>query len=104
MLVVAGVTLPLVTELFGILVDLRHANLNAESDTEVVKQSTSIAIATFFGMGGSLAMIGVATVLTFVVGQIAALAVADLVLVLLAGGLYLRFVKVCEKEFSRLQS
>ncbi len=104
LLVVAGITLPLVTELFGILTDLRYANFNAETDTEVVKQSTSVMVATFVGLGGSMVVIGVTVAMTFVTGQIVALAVMDAILVAVFGGLYLYFAKTCEKKFSRLQS
>ena len=104
LLIVAGIMLPLAVELFGILVNLKHAKFDAENDTEIVKQSTSIAIATFVGLGGSMVVIGVVVALTFAVGQTLALAVIDAVLVLLFGGLYLYFAKTCEEKFKALSA
>ena len=104
LLVAAGLALPAITELFGILVDLKHAKFDAENDTEVVKQSTSTMIATFFGLGGSMVLIGVMSSLTFIVGQLLGLAVVDGVLILALGLMYLHFAQICEERFSRLQS
>lgn len=104
LLVIAGLVLPAITELFGLLVDLKHANFNAETDAEIVKQSTGSMISTFFGLGGSMVVIGVAVALTFMVGQIVALAAVDGLLVVACLGLYFHFVKVCETRFKELQA
>ena len=104
LLVVAGVVLPAITELFGILVDLKHAKFDAETDVEIVKQSTGSMISTFFGLGGSMAVIGFAAVLVFTVGQMLALAVVDVILVAAFLGLYLHFAKICEARFKNLQA
>ena len=104
LLIVAGVALPAITELFGILVDLKHANFNAETDVEIVKQGTGSMISTFFGLGGSMVVIGFTAVLVFIVGQTAALAVVDAVLVAVLAGLYYHFAKTCEARFKELQA
>ncbi len=104
LLIIAGLVLPAITELFGILVDLKHAIFNAETDTEVVKQSTGSMISTFFGMGGSMVVIGVAAMLVLTVGQMLALAVVDLILAVVCLGLYTHFARVCEKRFKKLQA
>ncbi len=104
LLIVAGLALPAITELFGILVDLKHAQLDAENDAEVVKQSTSTTIATFFGLGGSLVAIGAMIALSFTIGQQLGLVAIDAALVVVLGLMYLRFRKICEERFSRLQS
>ncbi len=104
LLIIAGITLPVITELFGILVDLKHANFDAETDTEIVKQSTGSMISTFFGLGGSMVVIGVAVVLVLTVGQTIALAVIDAVLVAVCFGLYFHFAKICEVRFKELQA
>lgn len=104
LLVVAGLILPAITELFGILVDLKHAKFDAENETEVVKQSTGAMISTFFGMGGSMATISVAAVMVFMFGQTVALAVVDAILSVVLGGFYWYFTRVCEKKFKALQA
>ena len=104
LLIVAGVVLPAITELFGILVDLKHANFNAETDTEIVKQSTGSMVSTFFGLGGSMVVIGVAAALVFAVGQTLALIAVDAALVAACLGLYCHFAKICEARFKELQA
>lgn len=104
LLIVAGVVLPLVVELFGILTNLKHAKFDAENDTEIVKQSTSIMIATFAGLGGSMVLIGVVAAMTFTIGQTLALVAIDIALAALFGGLYLYFAKTCEEKFRALNA
>ena len=50
-ILVASVLLPLIAETIGILVNLKYPKMDAENDTEVVKQSMSSMIAVFMGMG-----------------------------------------------------
>ena len=45
MILIASVVLPLVSEVFGIIVNIKHPKMDAENDTEVVKQSTSTMVA-----------------------------------------------------------
>ena len=46
-----SVILPLISELIGIIMNLKYPKMDAESDVEVVKQSTSATISVFVGMG-----------------------------------------------------
>ena len=50
MIIVASIVLPFVAELIGIIVNLKYPKMDANNDTEVVKQSTSSAVAVFAGM------------------------------------------------------
>ena len=50
MLLLLSIIIPLVAEIFGILVNLKYPKLEFENDTEVVKQSMSSTIAVFVGM------------------------------------------------------
>ena len=50
-LLIAAFILPFVSELIGILINLKYPKMDATNDTEVVKQSMSAMIATFLGMG-----------------------------------------------------
>lgn len=50
MILLASIVLPLVSETIGILINLKYPKMDAENDTEVVKQSISSMIAVFTGM------------------------------------------------------
>ena len=50
MILISSIILPLVSETIGIIVNLKYPKMDAENDTEVVKQSMSSAIAVFTGM------------------------------------------------------
>ena len=49
-ILIASFILPLVAETIGILINLKYPKMDAENDTEVVKQSISSMIAVFTGM------------------------------------------------------
>lgn len=49
-LLISSIILPLVSETLGILINLKYPKMDAENDTEVVKQSLSSTIAVFSGM------------------------------------------------------
>ena len=46
----ASIVIPLVAETIGIIINLKYPKMDAENDTEVVKQSISTTIAVFIGM------------------------------------------------------
>lgn len=50
MIIIASILLPLISETLGILVNLKYPKMNAENDTEVVKQSMSSMVSVFAGM------------------------------------------------------
>ena len=50
MILISSIILPLVSETIGIIINLKYPKMDAENDTEVVKQSMSSAIAVFTGM------------------------------------------------------
>lgn len=49
-ILIESIILPFIAETLGILINLKYPKMNAESDTEVVKQSISSTIAVFAGM------------------------------------------------------
>ncbi len=49
-ILLSSIVLPLVAETIGILVNLKYPKMDAENDTEVVKQSMSSMISVFIGM------------------------------------------------------
>ena len=50
MTIIASIVLPMVSEIFGIIVNLKYPKMDADNDTEVVKQSMSSMVAVFGGM------------------------------------------------------
>ena len=50
-LLVSSIVLPIVAEVIGIIVNINHPKMDAENDTEVVKQSSSSMISVFAGFG-----------------------------------------------------
>ena len=51
LLLLLSIVLPLVSAYIGIIVNIKYPKMNAENDTEIVKQSMSSMIAVFAGMG-----------------------------------------------------
>ncbi len=49
-ILIASIILPLVSEIMGIIINIKYPKMNAANDTEVVKQSVSSLIAVFAGM------------------------------------------------------
>ena len=50
LILIASVILPFVAETLGIIINLKYPKMDADSDTEIVKQSMSSAISVFSGM------------------------------------------------------
>lgn len=50
LILISSVILPLVAETIGIVVNLKYPKMDAENDTQVVKQSMSSTVAVFLGM------------------------------------------------------
>ena len=58
-IIIVSILLPLISETIGLLVNLKYPKMDAENDTEVVKQSMSSTIAVFVGMGVTGFTIGI---------------------------------------------
>ena len=50
LILIATILFPLISETFGIIINLKYPKMDAQNDTEVVKQSMSSAICVFSGM------------------------------------------------------
>lgn len=98
------VAAPLVTELIGVLIDLRYARFNAETDAVVVKQSAGVMVATFLGLGMVLASISLLFVLVLVAGQTAGLIMMDAIFVIVAAFLYLAVATRGEEKYQKLST
>ena len=58
MILIMSFVMPMISEVIGIIVNLKYPKMDAEDDVEVVKQSMSSMIAVFVGMGTSVLMAG----------------------------------------------
>lgn len=88
LVMVGVVVMPLVTELIGILINLKYPRFDADSDTVVVRQSASVMVATFLGLGMVLFTISMTFVVVFLAGQVAGLLIIDAVYIIVALLLY----------------
>ena len=100
---VASIILPLIAETMGIIINLKYPRMDAENDTEVVKQSMSSAISVFVGM----AIIGITVFLLFkaVTSNISNIIIM-LIFVIAFGIIYLLLDivlhKICNKSFENI--
>ena len=102
-ILVASIVIPMVSETFGIIVNIKHPKMDAENDAEVVKQSASTMIAVIVGMLSTGLTIGV-------LGAFLALNMnSDLVIlcglvfyIFILMGLLLYLNKKSVKEFNRI--
>ncbi len=104
LILIAVVVMPLMTQLIGILIDLKYARFDAESDVVVVKQSAGVMISTFLGLGMVLITTALAIVSTIFVGQILGLLILDVIFVIVAALLYLVIIIKGDKKFMRLMA
>lgn len=102
LILVAVVAMPLVTELIGILIDLKYARFNAENDAVVVKQSAGVMVATFLGLGMLLLTASLAFVVIFVTGQIVGLLIMDALFVVVSLFLYFAVATWGTEKYTQL--
>ena len=102
LILIAVVAMPLVTELIGILINLKYARFDSESDAVVVKQSASVMVATFLGLGIVLFTIGLTIATVLLAGQIIGLMMVDVVFVIVSAFLYLAIATKGEEKYLKL--
>lgn len=102
LVLIAVIAIPLVTELIGILIDLKYARFDAESDAVVVRQSAGVLVATFLGLGMVLVSISLAFAIIFIAGQTAGLAMMDAIFVIVAVFLYFVIATRGEDKYMKL--
>ena len=101
LVLVGVVAMPLVTELIGILINLKYPRFDADNDSVVVKQSASVMVATFLGLGMVLFTISLIFAMVFWTGQIVGLLIVDAIYV--ATSLVLYFVAAVRGERTYLR-
>ena len=101
-MLMATIVISFVTELSGILIDLRYARFDAESDAVVVKQSAGVMVATFLGLGMVLFTISLTFALVFIVGQITGLMIMDAIFVIVSAFLYFAIATRGVEKYNRM--
>ena len=102
LILLLSILIPLVSHFIGIIVNLKYPKLDAESSTEVVKQSTSSFIAVMIGM---LLAILTIVIITKIIGKIDAiilLVIITIVYIIINCILYLYLINIGEKDFNKL--
>ena len=102
LIIIASIVMPIVSSTFGLLVNLKYPKMDAENDTEVVKQSMSTMIATFTGMISSgLTILGL-LVLNIIVPTDIAISIIVGIYIIICAGLLLYLNKNSVKEFNKI--
>ena len=102
LVLVSVVAMPLVTELIGILINLKYPRFDADNDSVVVKQSASVMVATFLGLGMVLLTISLIFAAVFWMGQMMGLLIVDGIYVTFALILYFVVATRGEKKYLKL--
>lgn len=102
LVLIAVIATPLVTELVGILIDLKYARFDAESDAAVVKQSAGVLVATFLGLGMFLFTAALTIAIVFMAGQMAGLIMMNAIFVIVSVFLYFIIATRGEEKYTKL--
>ena len=81
---------------------LKYPQFDADNDSVVVKQSASVMVATFLGLGMVLFTISFIFATVFLAGQIAGLLIVDAVYVIVALFLYFVVAMRGEEKYRKL--
>lgn len=102
LVLIAVIAMPFVTEMIGILINLKYARFDSENDAVVVKQSASVMTATFIGLGMVLLTVGLTIAIVLLAGQTVGLLIIDAVYVIVALFLYLAIVTRGDGKYLKL--
>lgn len=103
LLLLSSMILPLLSELIGIMINLKYPRMDAKNDTEVVKQSMSSAISVFLG----LSMLGITGYLLYIMIRLN-ISFNLIIFIFLLGfgilslGLMIILNKSCDKSFENI--
>ena len=102
LVLIGVVAMPLVTELIGILINLKYPRFDADNDTVVVRQSASVMVATFLGLGMVLVTISLTFATIFLAGQTVGLLIMDAIYVIVALFLYFAVAMRGDEKYMKL--
>ncbi len=103
LILIASFILPFLSELIGIMINLKYPKMDASTDTEAVKQSMSSLVSTFSGMG----ILGMSALVFYLIARTGTNTNIILTLFLLFYGiitilLYALLNKKCDKMFNNI--
>ena len=102
-LVLFGViVIPLVTELIGIMINLKYARFDANNDAVIVRQSASVMITTFLGLAMVLTTIPLTFLAVVFSGQTVGLVMMDAFFMIISMYLYFAIVMRGEENYMKL--
>ncbi|MBQ6396438.1 hypothetical protein IJH89_02520 [Candidatus Saccharibacteria bacterium] len=101
---VGAVLFPFVTEMIGILVDLKFARFNMGSDAEIVKQSPGIMVMSFLGLFLTIATVSFSVGVAILFGAEVGMAATVGVYLVFMGGLIIAVEKIGERRFRELSA
>ena len=101
LLIIASVIFPILTQMLGIIVNLRYPKLDATNDTEIVKQSMSSNVSVFLGLG-LIILTGVVIFALFSIGLNTEIiiVIVNFIYILICFMLWLYLKKNCVKFFN----
>ena len=105
LILIASIIIPFVSELIGIIFNLKYPKLDATNDTEVVKQSMSSMISVFIGIGLlTITGIGLFKMITANITNHVIILLFILFYSIIALLLWLLLYKKCDKLFNNINS
>ena len=105
LILIASIILPFVSELIGIIANLKYPKLDATNDTEIVKQSMSSMISVFTGMGLiALTILAITKLLTTGLNNNLIMLIITGIYGIICLGLVIYLVKNCDKIFNNINS
>ena len=103
LLLLASVVIPVVSQVFGIIVNINNPKMDAENDAEVVKQSASTMIAVIVGMLSTGITIGIlGACLAFNIHSDIVILLGILMYAIILAGLLIYLNKKSLKEFNKI--
>lgn len=96
------VAIPLVTELIGIMINLKYARFDADNDAVIVRQSASVLITTFLGLALVLTTIPLTFLAVVFAGQTVGLVMMDAFFMIISMYLIFAIVMRGEENYMKL--
>lgn len=104
LLLIAVVVTPFVTELIGILIDLKYARFDSESEAEIVKQSPGVMASSFLALFMVIVTISLLFVAVLFCGQTVGMTIMNAVFVIISLFLMMVIGTRGEEKYSKLSA
>ncbi len=105
LLIIASILLPAISELIGIIVNLKYPKLDATNATEVVKQSMSSMISVMIGMGLSvITVVGIIKLIQIKINNTLIILLFNIIYLIIGLLLWNYLQKYSEKSFMNIET